>query len=205
MHRSSAARAVPVEDPAGGVNRVGVVYCDSGGLILECNSRARRLLEAGLGVQERGGRLSAERPQDAEALELLLDGATDGVGPGSATFGTSEGRRVVVHVKPIVNGSVAGRGAAGPRVAACVLLVDPWSELSVSAETLMDRLGLTAAQAQVVAGLVRGMTVREIAAATRRKPGSVRWHVKRALERTGARRQSDLVRAAIMATFVPVL
>ena len=85
-----------------------------------------------------------------------------------------------------------------PRLATCVLLIDPWGEISVDSETVMKVLGLRRAQRQVVASPVRGMTVRargvhgplpgEVAEETQHTSGSVSLHVKRALEKTGARR-----------------
>lgn len=199
MRRTRTAPAVSIEDLIDGENHVGVLYLDSNGLVVRRSAHARRLLGRERGVRERRGRLTADRPEAAEALERVLQAALSGSGPVAAAVGEPEG--VVVHATPVVNGSADACRADEPRIAACVLLVDPREEISVAPETLKSALGLTRAQSEVVAGLVRGMTVRQIAEATGRKSGSVRWHVKRALERTGARRQSDLVRMAMAASW----
>ncbi len=200
MRRTRAASAVLIEHLIDGANHVGHLHVDSEGRILERNARAREFLKSGRGVRERRGRLTAASPEDAEALERLLADASQGAGRTSVAFGTPEGRRVVVHLAPVVDGAAHDCGVDGQRAAACVLLVDPWGEISLNPETLVDALGLTRAQSRVVADLVRGMTTREIAEATARTHGAVRWHVKRALERTEVRRQSDLVRLAVAAT-----
>ena len=206
MRRSRAASAVLIDDLIDGDNHVGLVHIDSDGFIVERSAAARELLQSGRGLRERRGRLTAERPEQAEALErLLLDTASKGFRREAVTVSAPDGRRVIVHAHPVVNGSPEVRGADGPSVAACVLLVDPWGEVSGTHETLMEALGLTTMQSQIVADLVRGMTVREIAEATQRAPGSVRWHVKCALKRTGVRRQSDLVRIALAATSIGTL
>ena len=199
MPRARAAHPIRIEDLVDGASQLGLVYVDAQGLVLERSSYARELLKNQRGVQERGGRLTAERSVSARALRRLLGSASSGLRGEPVVVPEANGRCLVVHAIPVVAGGerdyTGGSGAT-----ACVILIDPWREITVKPETLMNVLGLTHGQSRVVASLVRGMTVSEIAEQTQRAPGSVRWHVKRALERTGTRRQSDLVRMAVAAT-----
>ena len=201
MRRTCAATAVLVDDLVDGASHVGLLFLDSTGLIVERSSYARELLHGDRGVREHRGRLTAERPEDAEALTALLDAASNGHGRESVTVGSPDGRRLVVHAKPVADGPATdGRGPDAPRIKSCIFLVDPVARISLDPETLARALGLTPVQSQIVASLVAGKTVREVAEEMKRVPGTIRWHIKQALARTGARRQPDLVRIALAAT-----
>lgn len=58
---------------------------------------------------------------------------------------------------------------------------------------LADRLGLSAAELKVARGLLHGRTAQEIAGDVGRSLPTIRSHIKVMLEKTGARRQTELV------------
>jgi DNA-binding CsgD family transcriptional regulator len=63
---------------------------------------------------------------------------------------------------------------------------------------LQHLYGLTRSEGRVVARLVDGRTLEEIGAELELPLLTVRTHVKRALQKTGARRQADLVRQVLL-------
>src|SRR5262249_37832765 len=84
---------------------------------------------------------------------------------------------------------------SGARVAASVVFVMEREQGSLVDHEAVRRLyGLTDAEAAVVEGLVRGLTLRQIAAERRASIHTVRTQMKSVLSKTGAGRQAELVR-----------
>ena len=180
-------------------SRVGVIHLDRRGMILAANDRARDLLQRGDGLSDRGGFLGARLSADNARLKKLLEHALPPFGSeaagGSMTVGRSSAlTRLVLHVNPV---SVQQMDISASRVAALVLVVDPESQPSIDAALVAEALDLTPTESQVAAWLAEGRTVRDIAAATRRKESSVRWFIRQIYEKQGISRQADLVRLVL--------
>ncbi len=196
-HALAAARADGMRTAALlDTRRVGMLLLDRLGRILEANDRARATLRQvevnGLTVRE--GRLAAIRPAEADRLTKLLDLACAGSSAGSMPIPRPPEPPLVVYATPV---TTTGELPWGERLAARVLLAEPFSTPPVNAERVSAALGLTPAQGRVVAGLAAGGTVASIAAATHRTEAAVRWHIREALGRLGLARQADLVRVAL--------
>lgn len=100
----------------------------------------------------------------------------------------------MVYVTPIATGE---EFPWEERLAARVLLAEPFSAPRVNAQRVSAALGLTPAQGRVAAAPAAGGTVASIAAATHRTEAVVRWHIREALARLGLSRQADLVRVVL--------
>ena len=98
--------------------------------------------------------------------------------------------RLVLHVSP-VGDRFLYQGAS--EVAAVVLLVEPETRVTADPELVGSALGLTAAESRVAIMLAEGFTLRDIAAATGRSTGTVRWHLQQIFEKNGISRQVELV------------
>ena len=176
-------------------SRVGVIYLDRRGRIVEANDQARRLLRHDVGLSDRERELRARRPADQIRLAQLLAGALP-ASSAPAVSGSMLLRRapgaapVVVHVTP-VGGPPPDYGAQ--RVAALVLLVAPGRPARIDPALVATTLGLTRAESQVAAGLAAGQTVQAMAAATGRQESSIHWHLKRIYRKLGLVRQAELV------------
>jgi DNA-binding CsgD family transcriptional regulator len=88
-----------------------------------------------------------------------------------------------------------GRGVSyfrGPECA--ILLEDPAASIPVAVAEFCRMHGLSRAEARVVAGLVRGLTPVEIAAESGVSLPTVKTQLRGIFERTGLRRQVDVVR-----------
>ena len=102
--------------------------------------------------------------------------------------------RLVLHVSPV---NPARADGFGSRLGALVLVVDPASRAVVAPEVLAEALGLTPAESHIAVWLAEGKTVRNIALATGRSEGTVRWHVQHILRKHGLSRQFELVQLVL--------
>jgi len=175
---------------------LGVIQLDSRGGILAVNDRARHLLQSGDVLFDTAGSLFARTPTANAELQALLARALPPFGTRGAS-GTMVVRRpsgpppLVLHVVPVA-GSDTEPGAWP--VAALVLVPNAGEGTDVDARAVAATLRFTRAESQVAVLLARGMTVREVAAATGRRESTVRSHVKHMFTKTGLTRQADLVR-----------
>ena len=190
--------------------RVGVIHLGPNGNIVTVNDRARAILRGGDGLLDGGRRLSAWLPPDNARLEEILAGAlgTSGGEPvgGSMTIRRRRLRpRLTVHVNPL-KGPDWNFGLGS--VAALVLIVEHPTQAKfnlpnanqIDHALVCTALGLTPAEGHVATMLAQGETVRSIAVATSRQESSVRWHLRQIFKKTGASRQTDLVRLVFALT-----
>ena len=87
----------------------------------------------------------------------------------------------------------ANPGAGRSRARAAVLLQPTGYASTPSTRTLQETFGLTLAESKVVVRLVRGLSLEAIAADMRIALATVRSHLYRAFEKTGATRQAELL------------
>ena len=178
---------------AGGL---GIVQLDRHARIVAANDPALRLLRSGDVLYDAGGGLFARAPSADDELQNLLARALPPAG-APAAGGSMIARRpsgpppLVLHVVPV---DARRTDPAGWPVAALVLIPDAAAANDVNAGAVAHILRFTPGESQVAAFLARGMTVREIAAATGRRESTVRFHVKHMFTKHGITRQADLVR-----------
>jgi DNA-binding CsgD family transcriptional regulator len=79
-------------------------------------------------------------------------------------------------------------------VAALVFVIDPEQAPRSRATVLRSLFHLTPAESRIADGLLEGFEVAEVAERLGITQQTARFHVKRVLAKTGARRQSDLLR-----------
>ena len=186
--------------------RVGVVHLDSGGRIMEANTRTHRVLRQGDGLFDNGGHLRARLAANNDRLQALVGKALPGVADesprsGSMTVSRSPGHpHLVVHVSPV---PLRQMDFGARRVAALVLVVDPAARPRVGARRLVAALGLTPAESRVAARLAEGKSVRDIAAAEGHQEGYVRWLLKQIYRKHGLSGQVALVRLVLAADALP--
>ena len=179
--------------------RVGAIYLDRRGRIVEMNDPARNLLLRGAGLTDRDGFLAAWLPKDDTNLQRLLAEALPPFGnqgvSGSTTVGRSLGPTgLVLHVIPIEDGQEDFRSRA---FAALVLVVDPQMPPRPDAGLVASALGLTPAESRVAVMLARGGTARSIALGTGRKESAIRDHIRQIHRKLGISRQADLIRMVL--------
>ena len=180
-------------------SRCSVIQLDRQGRIVAANDEAADLLGQGDGLSDKGGSLSACSARENDMLQQLLARALPLLGvqasAGSMTIERPAARtRLVVHITPVPE---RARDFRGQHVAALVLVVDPESRPRIDAGLVAKALDLTTAESRLATMVAAGGTVRDIAAATGRTEGTIRWHLKRIFRKQGISRQADLVRRVL--------
>lgn len=176
---------------------IGVLIVDGGGRILGINATGRDIMGARNGVAARNGYLSCERQRDAAKLRSVLDAVAMGGGGGhdsskAVSISRDEGLpalQLVVSALP----NPAGTGAGAPNRLA-VFIWEPERPVQPRNEWLNDLYGLSRVDGEIAAMLCNGMTPEEVAARQHASIHTIRAHLKRIFLKTGATRQSALVR-----------
>jgi DNA-binding CsgD family transcriptional regulator len=181
--------------------RLGALFVTGSGQILAASRRAAALLEAPSGPHLKDGRLVARTPAETRAFRELIAAATQPraaskPAAGGALALTRPGDRppLLVLVSPL-RGEQGEPGWTVPSLA-LVLLRAPEDVPVPSHSELRSLFALTPAEARV-ACLLPERTVEEIARDLAVRVATVRTHVQHLLAKTGARRQTDLVRLLV--------
>ena len=179
--------------------RLGVIYLNRRGRVIDTNDRARAVLRNGPGLYVEDGLLRARLPADDTSLEGLLADALPRFGRQSAGGSMTVMRwpsrsRQVVHVVPVSDHQ--NNFGIGP-VAVLVLVVEPGERAHLDEELVASALGLTATESQVAVALAMGKSVTEIANEKGQKVSTARFHVKRIHNKLGLTRQMDLIRLVL--------
>jgi GAF domain-containing protein len=182
---------------------------DAGVLLLEPAGAASFVNRAMRGIAQRADGLKLDRrgrpvPAGADArarLDALLKNVADG-GPGGVLTlpRTSGGRPYAVLVAPAPHPLVQAPWAQwAPRglVQALVLVHDPARTRMADPDILQQGFGLPPGPARLVAALAAEDDLKSFAEREGVTIHTARFHLRRALERTGARSQVELVRLAV--------
>jgi DNA-binding CsgD family transcriptional regulator len=161
------------------------------------NRAADELLEGRDGLFLERGALRCADAEEHKRLRAAITGAGElgsrrGAGDGAnLKISRPSGKRAFqVAVVPVRHGG--SRGEPTGRVV--VFIGDPERDTANKARALRELFDLTSAEGQVAEAISRGDSLPEIAGRLRIGYSTVRTHLARVLAKTGARRQSDLVR-----------
>jgi DNA-binding CsgD family transcriptional regulator len=110
------------------------------------------------------------------------------------------GKPLAVMVTPLsVPASPIDIALEATRPAALLLINDPDRAVQFPTDRLARAFGLTGAEAKLCAALATGTSLSAYAEAAEITIGTARWYLKQALAKTGAHRQSELVRHVLTA------
>lgn len=166
--------------------------------ITHVNAAGSALLETGDVLRAAGGRLFACNAQDDRTLRAVFAAA----GRGDAALGSAgtamplagrSGNRYIAHALPLNAGTRRLAGISSFAVAALFVRradLEPSSRSGLIAETFR----LTPTELRVLLAIVEVGGVPEVATALGVAETTVRTHVGRLFEKTGASRQADLVK-----------
>lgn len=188
---------------SGALDRIslGVFFLDARGRVVEMNAAAKKIVDIKDGLMLDRGTLVAIEARAEVQLQRLIFGAA-----------AAESGRVLelggAFSLPRGNGQhplsamVAPTGATGlfpgSRTASVVVLVEePVRRQTAPFDAFTGSYALSPAEASLTARLVGGMSVRQAAIAAGIQPSTARSHLKKIFAKTGARRQSDLVRRVL--------
>jgi len=179
----------------------GVILTDADAVVVWCNCRAEKMLRDNDGLTTCNRRLRATHPVTNRGLrDLLQSAATLGVDrqPAGdlAVPRPSSSDPYSVLVAPLAPHNGSPYGLLNQPLAV-VFISDPTHVVQTPAEALQRLHGLTPAEARLAEALMAGNCVRDAANLVEITEGTARTYLKRVLHKTGACRQSDLVRIVL--------
>jgi DNA-binding CsgD family transcriptional regulator len=197
MFNRKAAEAAMLADTLDGLS-AGLCLVDAGGRIVHVNAAAQALLDADDILRSVNGKLVARDAQADRTLREVFAAA----GQGDEALGIrgiavplngKDGARYVAHALPLTSGL---RQCSGISFTAAAALFIRKTAPAVSArpDVIGAAFKLTPTELRVLLAIVELGSVPEVAAALGIAGTTVRWHVGRLFEKTGARRQADLVK-----------
>jgi DNA-binding CsgD family transcriptional regulator len=176
----------------------GLLIVDSAAKVLAANRAADALLERADGLRSRRGRLSCDAPHETRALRDAIHAAAEPArnsGGSAIHVGVTRGvahRPLTVHVVPLASVSANGCPTSRRGVAA-VFLTDPMGQAG-DAEGVARAYHLTPSESRLVAHIVAGRGLVEVAARLRIAMPTVRAHLQHIFAKTRTRNQVELVR-----------
>jgi DNA-binding CsgD family transcriptional regulator len=170
---------------------------DRQGRVVLSNRHAEALARSGACIRVTNGRLTATDPAQNTRFESLLSEAID-AGNG---ISLSSGGAMLLHDHSVANSlrvtvtplRVASPGSA-VQLAVLVFLSDPAVRPQSRTATLRSLYGLTPVETRVAELLLEGLDVRAVSEALGMTLETTRFRVKQILAKTGAGRQSELIR-----------
>jgi DNA-binding CsgD family transcriptional regulator len=171
----------------------GMVLIDSAMEVRGINLAARQLLalHPELGVVNGRLRLPAEAAGQTvrAAIQACSEARQDASGASALFEGTEQGG-LLVHVMPLTRPQDGRPGAA----VAALFLTNPHAPTRAPVEVFVSHYGLTPSETRVLVALLEGRNPRAIASAQGVAMPTVRTHLRRIYEKTGAAGQADVVR-----------
>jgi DNA-binding CsgD family transcriptional regulator/PAS domain-containing protein len=177
----------------------GVVLVDQDLRIVHANAAAERLLAAGYPIAVASEVLTVGSRQAQQALaDAVALADSDEARLGRRGFGIpvrSDGAvPAALYVLPLARGS--RRAASIEGVVAAVFVAPANAPRPAPEQALAALFDLTPAEARVFARMAEGDTVAEVSLMLGASEGTVRTHLHRIFEKTGTRRQVELVKLA---------
>jgi DNA-binding CsgD family transcriptional regulator len=163
-----------------------ILHVKQDGRLAYANEAAEEILRRGELLQLLAGcRIKGKGP-DAARFDKGLVGALQR-GEGSVfTAARAEGPGYQVAVAPLY-------AASAHSTVALISIVDPARTEAPPITEFMGLFNLTRAEAEIAANLAAGQSVEEISEARQIQIGTARTHLKHILQKTGTRRQGQLV------------
>jgi DNA-binding CsgD family transcriptional regulator len=192
----SRVEAAAMADTLDGL-QAGMFLVDAGGRLMHANVSGREMLNEG-NLLHANGKLVALDAQSDETLRDILLAA----GSGDAALGergiavrltARDGAQYVTHVLPLTTGARRRAGVSYAAVAA-VFVQKAGHDASPALDMLTRQFELTPAEVRVLIAIMDFGGVAEVAAALKLSPATVRTHLRHVFEKTGVRRQADLIK-----------
>ena len=174
----------------------GLCLVDAGGRLIHANAAGQAILDAGDVLHDVGGRLVACDAKINQTLREVFAAAEQ----GDEALGTKgiavplvgkDGERYIAHALPLTSGRRAGLIYTA---VAALFVRKAALAMSSRSEVIGKIFKLTPTELRVLLAIVEVGGVPEVAAALGVADTTVRTHVSRLFDKTGATRQADLVK-----------
>lgn len=170
----------------------GLAWLDTTGRCLQMNRPAQELVDRKDGLVLSGGKLAAEDLNENRQLRRLVACALEADTGGLGAMSISRRKRRPLQV--VVTPHRFGLLTSPFNTAAVIEIYDPESTPATSSKVYQSLYGLTNAEARLGALLVEGHDLAEAAAILQVTKETVRSQLKQVFQKTGTRRQAELVR-----------
>jgi DNA-binding CsgD family transcriptional regulator len=184
-----------------------VLVLDSNGRVTHVNGAADGLLRQNDGLHVWAGQLTCASSSESAALRALIQGAMDrgdsGLPAGGATIVTRPSGRAPLQVEVTPLTPPGAEGDAVPRIVG-VMVNDPVRKPPAMTSRLIQSYGLTPAEARLVEILAGGSSLQEASEHLGVTVHTVRTQLRAVFDKTGTRRQSELVRLVLASPFARV-
>ena len=183
---------------------VGVVLTDEDSKIVHTNAAATAMLEAGDPILARHGRIAVQSAATTTSLQsAIAQAAKDEAALGQKGIGIPiprpSGDPLVIHVLPLRRGHV--RAGLAQRAAAALFVASASGPPQMPHDALVQLYDLTPAEVRIFELICEGHTRDAISGLLGVSVATVKTHLVHVFEKTGCRRQVDLVRLAKSLTF----
>jgi DNA-binding CsgD family transcriptional regulator/PAS domain-containing protein len=178
--------------------KCGVVLTNSSGSILHANRAAEGMMRYGGPIQGVRGALHAKPPAAARELRSAIslaakDEASLGKTGLAIRLGEEDEPAQYAHVLPLAGGELRTR--LDPEAVAAVF-VGAAADDEDGAEAMAAAFSLTFAESRLIENLLAGHSLKEAGAALGVATTTVKTHLKNIFQKTGVRRQAELIRLA---------
>jgi DNA-binding CsgD family transcriptional regulator/PAS domain-containing protein len=173
---------------------IGIAMLNAAGKCVYMNRAADEIFRADDGLRMRDGTPHASNPAAATRLRHAIrasSGASITAIEAIRIERPSQRRAYHVLAAPFRRSHPGFAGLGTPGVV--LLVTDPEQQPATSAHVLRQLYGLTAREGQLVAQLTKGQTVEEAADALSMRYETARSHLRHIFDKTGARRQTELL------------
>ena len=176
----------------------GMVLVDATGRIVHANATGLAMLAHGSPLQGVNGILGTTDPQvDRQFGEIFAAAGTGDLAIGvkgiAVPMNGRNGVRHVAHVLPLTAGARSRTGASYRAVAA-VFVREATIDMASPPELVAKAFKLTPTELRIMLAIIEVGGVPEVAVALGIAESTVKTHLGRLYEKTGARRQADLVK-----------
>jgi DNA-binding CsgD family transcriptional regulator len=183
---------------------VGVVLTDENSKIVHTNAAASAMLTAGDPILTRHGRIAVQSAATTASLQsAVAQAAKEEAALGQKGIGIPiprpDGAPLVIHVLPLRRGQM--RSALVQRAAAALFVASASGPPQLPHDALVHLYDLTPAEIRIFELICDGHTRDAISSALGVSISTVKSHLFHVFEKTGCRRQVDLVRLAKSLTF----
>ena len=192
-----SAEAATFADALDGLSAA-TLFVDSGGRVIHANAAGRAMIADGDVLRASSGRVVTGDPDTNSILQDIflaadIGDAAVGVRGVAVPLVARNRERYVAHVLPLSSGE--RRSASMGYAAAAALFVQKAALATHSPpEAIAKTYKLTAMEVRVLLAIVEVGGAPEVAETLGIGEGTVKTHLKRLYEKTGARRQADLVK-----------
>jgi DNA-binding CsgD family transcriptional regulator len=171
----------------------GLFLIDAKGVLVHTNAAGRGILAADDFLRSIGGRLVARDTKINRTLQEIFANSGD-LSKGIALLLTAQERECyIAHVLPLAAAARRRAGAHG-KVAAAVFVRRATLEIPSSPDVIRRAYQLTPTELRVLLAIVNIGGIPEVATALGVADTTIKTHVGRLFEKTGAGRQADLVK-----------